>query len=410
MMPNAQLPTPNSQAGCSRASVLGIGGWKLGVAAVALATAVACSKPAVEETESEAPVPVKIEAAETGSIRGVLHATGVINPAPDGEMIVVAPEAARIAAIAKAEGDRVARGDVLVRFEIPSLQAEVQRQAAEVQRAQAALANARANQVRQRELFERGIAARKDAEDADRMIADAEAAVGQAEASRAAAVMAAARTVVRANFDGVIAKRFHNPGDLVEPAASDPVLRVIDPRRLEVVASIPLSDARRVVVGASGWLKSEAAGLPDLALKVVSRPAQVELGTATIPVRLVFVGQGNLAAGTPVQVDIDAEQHTNVVLIPAAALVREGEETAVFVAMGEKAQRRPIQIGLTDGTNIEVVSGVKAGEMVIVDGQAGLPDDATITIDTGEEEDAAEKPGDEKPEAGAGDKKEGGEK
>jgi RND family efflux transporter MFP subunit len=366
----------------------------------------------VEETESEAPVPVKVEAAETGSIRGVLHATGVINPAPDGELIVVAPEPARIAEIPKAEGERVARGDVLVRFEIPTLQAEVQRQAAEVQRAQAALANAKANQVRQRELFERGIAARKDVEDADRMVADSEAAVGQAEASRAAAITAASRVTVRAAFNGVIAKRFHNPGDLVEAAASDPVLRLIDPARLQVVASIPLSDSPRVVIGASGWLKSGAAGLPDLALRVVSRPAQVEQGTATIPVRLVFVGQGqgNLAAGTPVQVDIDAEQHTNVVLIPAAALVREGEETAVFVAMGDKAQRRPVQIGLTDGTNIEVLSGVKTGEMVIVDGQAGLPDEAKITIETGEDEDAAEKPADEKPEAGAGDKKEGGEK
>jgi RND family efflux transporter MFP subunit len=372
----------------------------LGVAVVAVAAAT-CSKPAVEETESEAPVPVKVEAAETGSIRGVLHATGTVNPAPDGEMIVVAPEPARIAAIPKAEGERVARGDVLVRFEIPSLQAEVQRQAAEVQRAQAALANAKANQVRQRELFERGIAARKDVEDADRMVADAEAAVGQAEASRAAAITAASRATVRAAFNGVIAKRFHNPGDLVEAAASDPVLRLIDPRRLEVVASIPLSDSSRVVVGASGWLKSGTAGLPDVALKVVSRPAQVDPGTATIPVRLVFVGQGNLAAGTPVQVDIDAEQHTNAVLIPAAALVREGEETAVFVAMDDKAQRRPVQIGLTDGTNIEILSGVKGGEMVIVDGQAGLPDEAKITIETGEDEDA-----DEKPAAGAAGKEE----
>jgi RND family efflux transporter MFP subunit len=366
----------------------------LGVAAVALATAASCSKPAVEETESAAAVPVKVEAAGTGSIRGILHATGTITPAPDGELIVIAPEPGRIAEIPKAEGDRVARGDVVARFEIPSLQAEVQRQAAEVQRAQAALANAKANQVRQRELFDRGIAARKEVEDADRMIADAEAAVGQAEASRAAAITAAARTTVRATFDGVVAKRFHNPGDVVEAAAADPVLRVIDPRRLEVVASIPLSESPRIVIGASGWLKSGAAGLPDLALKVISRPAQVEQGTATIPVRLAFVGQGNLAAGTPVQVDIDAEQHTNVVIIPAAALVREGEETAVFVAIGDKAQRRPVQIGLSDGTDIEIVSGLKAGEMVIVDGQAGLPDDAKIAIDTGEDEDAAEKQAD----------------
>ena len=369
----------------------------LGVVAAILVAVAGCRKAAVEETESAAAVPVKVEAAETGTIRGVLHATGVVNPAPDGELIVIAPEPARIVEIPKAEGERVARGDMLVRFEIPSLQAEVQRQAAEVQRAQAALANAKANQARQRELFDRGIAARKDVEDADRMVADAEAAVGQAEASRAAAITAAARTTVRAAFDGVVAKRFHNPGDLVEAAAGDPVLRVIDPRRLQVVASIPLSESPRVVVGASGWLKSGGAG-PDLALKVVSRPAQVEQGTATIPVRLSFAGQPNLAAGTPVQVDIDAEQHTNVVIIPAAALVREGEETAVFVAMGDKAKRVPVKIGLSDGDRIEITSGVKAGDMVIVDGQAGLPDDAKIMIETGEDEDAAE----EKPAGAAG--------
>ena len=361
---------------------------KLVFLAIALATVSACGKPAAEETESEAPVPVKVETAMRGSMQGVLHATGVINPAPDGELIVIAPEAGRIIDIPRAEGERVGKGDVLVRFEIPSLTAETQRQSAEVQRAEAALATAKANQARQQQLFERGIAARKDVEDADRTVADAQAAVGQAEASRAAAATAAGRSTVRAAFSGVIAKRFHNPGDLVEAAASDPVLRVIDPQRLEVVASVPLSESHRIVVGARGWLKAGATGLPDLALKVISRPAQVEQGTATIPVRLAFVGAATtLAAGTPVQLDINAEQHTNVVIIPAAALVREGEETAVFVVSGDKAQRRPVQTGLTDGGEVEIVSGVKAGDSVIVEGQNGLPDAATVTIDTGEDED-----------------------
>ena len=374
--------------------------------AAALAAGACSSKPAAEETESQAPVPVKVEEATIGSLRGVLHATGVVTPAPEGELIVIAPEAGRIIDIPRAEGERVAKGDVLVRFEIPSLAAEVLRQAAEVQRAQATLATAKANQTRQQQLFDRGIAARKDVEDADRTVADAEAAVGQAEASRAAAVTAAARATVRATFAGVIAKRFHNPGDVVEAAAGDPVLRVIDPRLLEVLASIPLSESPRVVVGARGWLKAGVSGVPDLALKVISRPAQVEAGTASIPVRLAFVGAAatNLSAGTPVQVDIDAEQHTNVVIIPATALVREGEETAVFVVMGDKAQRRPVQVGLTDGTELEIVSGVKAGEMVIVEGQNGMPDNAKIMIETGEDEDEAAT--DDK--AGAGEKGEKG--
>ena len=362
--------------------------WMFGVVAIAFAMA-ACSKQTAEETESEAPVPVKVEEARTGSIRAVLHATGIINPAPEGELIVIAPEAGRIIEITRAEGERVAKGDVLVRFEIPSLAAEVQRQTAEVQRAQAALATAKANQTRQRELFDRGIAARKDVEEADRTVADGEAAVGQAEASRAAAVTAAARATVRATFNGVIAKRFHNPGDVVEAAASDPVLRVIDPRRLEVVASVPLSESPRVTVGAGGWMKAAMTGAPDLALKVISRPAQVEQGTAAIPVRLAFVSPPNLTAGTPAQVDIDAERHTNVVLVPSAAIVREGEETAVFIVTGDTAHRRPVQIGLDDGTDAEVVSGVKTGEMVIVQGQAGLPDGAKISIESGEDEDNA---------------------
>ena len=67
-------------------------------------------------------------------------------------------------------------------------------------------------------------------------------------------------------------------------------------------------------------------------------------------------------------------------LVPAVSVVRDGEETAVFVAAGAKAQRRAVRVGMSDGTSVEILSGVKAGERVIVDGQAGLPDDAAITV------------------------------
>ena len=81
---------------------LEVGVWRLVVLAVAIATAT-CSKQSAEETESDAPVPVKVEEARTGSIRAVLHATGIINPAPEGEMIVIAPEAGRVIEITRAE-------------------------------------------------------------------------------------------------------------------------------------------------------------------------------------------------------------------------------------------------------------------------------------------------------------------
>jgi RND family efflux transporter MFP subunit len=354
------------------------------VSVCVLAGSAGCRTQTEEEVETTTAVAVKTAPATRGSIRGVVHATGIVNPAPGAELVVVAPEAARITEIPYATGDRVRRGDVLVRFEIPASAAEEQKQRAEVVRAEADFENAKAAQARARELFERGVAARKEVEDANRQIANAEAAIAQAKAALAAAQTVAGRAIVRATFDGVVAMRDHNPGDLVEPAASDPVLRVVDPNRLEVVASVPLADSARVQVGASGHLVGAPANTSEVELKARSRPTAVEAGTATVPVRFGFDRPVNIPVGSPVQIDIEAEEHRDVVLVPAAAIVREGEETAVFVANDGKAARRLVRIGLTDGANVEIASGISAGDRVIVDGQAGLPDGADITEQSAE--------------------------
>src|SRR4030095_10483141 len=248
----------------------------------------------------------------------------------------------------KAEGDLVKRGDVLVRFEIPSTAAEVSKQQAEMQRAQARLENARAAQARAHDLFDRGVAARKEVEDADRDFADATADVSGARAAATAAETIAARSVVRASFDGIVAKRSHNPGDLVEAAASDAVLRIIDPRRLEVLASVPVAESLNLKVGAPARIADEPSGLPAAVLKVVARPAAVQEGTATVSVRLSFTAATSYPVGTPVQVAIESGMHDGVVLVPVAAILREGEETALFVVDKTTAHRRVVKTGFED--------------------------------------------------------------
>lgn len=370
------------------------GALRLAFCAALITTTVAvaaCRHESAEEVETTSPVAVRTAAVETATIRASVRATGVVTPAPDAELIVVAPEAARVAEVPHAAGERVRRGDLLVRFEIPSSAAEVEKQQAEVTRAEAGLANATAARTRAQGLFDRGVAARREVEDATRGVADAEAAVAQAQAALKAARAVEQRATVRATFDGVVAKRFHNPGDLVEAAASDPVLRVVDPARLEVVAAVPLTDATLVRIGAAARLvgpeasdatpTTGAAPVTDLTVK--SLPTLVEAGTATVPVRLGLKGGPltpfGIPLGTPVQVDIAAEEHHDVLAVPTAAVVREADETAVFVVTGGKAQRRPVRVGLTDGTRVEIVSGLSAGDRVIVDGQAGLPDGAPVT-------------------------------
>jgi RND family efflux transporter MFP subunit len=340
----------------------------------------ACSHASSDDSDSDATVPVTTATAVIGDVTATIHATGLVTPAPGAALMVVAPEAARIAEIPRAEGDLVHRGDVLVRFDIPSSAAELSRQQAEIRRAEAGLTNAQAAETRAQDLFARGVAARKEVEDAARAVADAQAALASARASAQAAEAVVARSVARATFDGIVSERTHNPGDLVDPS-SGPVLQVVDPNRLEVVAQIALADVARgrVRVGASAHIvgADDAAGP---ALRVVSRPAAVQSTTATVPVRLAFARTSPYPVGSPVEVTIDAETHRGVTLVPAAAVVHEGNEASVFVANGSKAERRAVQVGLQDAEHVEIVSGVKAGEAVLTTNQNGLPDGAAIAV------------------------------
>src|SRR4029079_1907399 len=113
--------------------------------------------------------------------------------------------------------------------------------------------------------------------------------------------------------------------------------------------------------GAAGRMKNPS-GEGVIGLKVVSRPAAVDPGTAAVPIRLAFSANDVAPVGTPVQITIDAEEHKNAILVPADAVVHEGEEAAVFVAKGEKAERRVVTVGIADAEHAEITSGLKAGE------------------------------------------------
>jgi membrane fusion protein, multidrug efflux system len=344
-----------------------------------LASASACSKPAVEEMETTAAAPVSVITVAPATLEGIVIAAGTVAAAPGADWTIVAPEPARILDMPKAEGDPVKPGDLLVRFEIPSLSTDVSNRRAEVQQAQARLENAQASVTRLTTLVEHGVAAQKELEDARRELAEATAARAQAASASANASVLASRAVVRARFAGIIARRTHNPGDMVEASASDPILRVIDPSHLQVVAAVAIADLARIRVGDGARVLIPGVDEP-VSGRVLTRPAAVETGGVSADVRIAFAGTTLAAAGTPVRVEIVAEQKPAALSVPAEAVLTEGDDTYVMVVTADKAQKRKVGVGLRTPKLIEITSGLKADDQVIVKGQQGLPDGATITI------------------------------
>jgi RND family efflux transporter MFP subunit len=345
---------------------------------VGLVAIAGCSRPSVEEVETKAAAPVTTLTVAPQTFEGTVSASGTVTAAPGADLTVTAPEHARIVEITKAEGDRVQKGDVLVRFEIPSLETDVTTHRGEAQAAQAHVDNAQANVTRLTTLVDHGVAAQKELEDARRDLNEAKAALAQAQGALQNSEVAASRTVVRAQFPGVVAKRAHNPGDMVEATSQDVILRVIDPTKLQVLAAVAIPDLPRVQIGRPARIIVPGAEEPE-AGKVLTRPAAVDQTGVSADVRIAFTEQTKLAAGTPVRAEIVAEQHPNAIVVPAIAVQHEDEDTFVMVAGSDKkAHKRKVTVGLSTPKLIEITSGLKAGEAVIIQGQQGLPDNADI--------------------------------
>jgi RND family efflux transporter MFP subunit len=341
----------------------------------------ACGSPAKEEVLATAPVPVTLETARRGAIHRVVTATGLVKPATGAELVVTAPQSARIVEMPKGVGEPVEKGDLLVRFDIPALQADAASRRADVLRAHSRLTVAQASFERLSGLFARGIAAKREVEDARRELADARASLAESDSARRAAANLSSRATVRAPFAGVVAERAHNPGDQVEPGG-DAVLRLIDPARLQVEAPVPLDQLAGIAVGNRATVRGP--GGATFPARVLARPAAVDPATSAAAVRLAFDAPTSLPAGTPVEVEIAGEEHRDAVVAPTAAVVQEGPQAFLYTVDGEShAHRVEVQLGIAAGPEVEVLSGLAAGDRVVVQGQNGLPDGAVVTPGAG---------------------------
>jgi len=349
---------------------------------VVAAVALGCHKAADETTETSAAVPVEVAEAHIGTVRAVVATTGMADPGPGADWTIIAPAPARVVEITKAEGDRVRKGELLVRFDAPPLRSDLATRSGELAAARARVENARKNEARVALLLEHGIASRKEVEDAQRELREAEAAVRQGSGTQAAAADLVAQTSVYARFNGVVAHRTHNPGDVVEAVATDPVMRVVDPTRMQVTASVPVADLPRISVGEPARIivPGGEAGAAETA-RVISRPASVDVATGTAVVRLGLGSGTRLTAGTPVQIEIQTEEHKDVVIVPSLAIVRDEDKAYVYVlGADQKAHRKPVVLGIVAGEDAEIRSGVVASDKVIVKGQEELPDGAAVTV------------------------------
>lgn len=273
-------------------------------------------------------------------------------------------------------GDRVKAGQLIARIDERDAQAGVLRSDAAVAQAEAEARNARLNAERTRELRNQGFVSQAALDSAETALKAASSGVQAAQAARAQATLARGFGSVTAPFDGIVLATHLEAGDLATPGRPIATLYAPAPLRATVQVGLSRADAARTATRIEVELPGGQRVLPERKTELASADAVSQ--TIEWRLDLPAAATTGLLPGQVVQVHFigSAAPATTAssLRVPAAAVLRRGELTAVYVAQGDVFALRAVRLGADHGSDgVEVLAGIKPGDTVAADAlKAGL--------------------------------------
>ncbi len=364
--------------------------WKAALGAAAVLAALGlpeCSRnPRAAEDENasgaEAVAEVTVVQVRAEEISAVVSVSGTIAAPPNLDARVSAQVPGRVGKMLVAEGDRVSRGETLAKIEEGPFQDQLRQAEAAVEQARATLENARLNRERNDNLFQRGIAARKDVEDARTQQSVSEAALRQAEAARELARLQLARTEVRSPLAGTVVKRFLSVGEQVDGTAAQPIVEVADLAQVELLGNAPAVYLGKIRGGQSLPIVTEAFPGKNFTGRVVAISPAVDPSTSLGLVRIQIANPaGLLRWGMFLMAQIPIETHPHALVIPRQAVYRDEKGQAqVYRVKGSSAEAVAVKLGIEAADRVELLEGVAAGDTLILAGGYGLGAQSKIKV------------------------------
>jgi multidrug efflux pump subunit AcrA (membrane-fusion protein) len=391
--------------------------FRLGVV-VALALGVGgCSKADTAQARSTdgAARPVKVEAVRQDAVPRAVDVVGTLAAV---DQVTISSEAdGKVRAILADLGDRVTAGQVVIQLDNEKQQYTYEQQQAalaralaqygapdpehlpeiektpEAQKASADLVQATQASDRATELFKRTLISQQALDDAQAALQSKRASYNSAlqngknlrasiQASEATMKLAGRQlrdTEIRAPFDGFVEKRLVNLGELVKTQV--PVMTVVRLNPLKVIAEIPEKMAPWIQNGQAVGLRVDAYQDKTFTGKVSRISPAVNTATRAFPFEaLVPNADTILKPGTFARVHIESGKVDTVLTLPYAALQYRYGVNRVFVVQGAKVAMRELTVGERLGDRIEVMSGVKAGDRVVVADVDTLADGSSVTV------------------------------
>jgi RND family efflux transporter MFP subunit len=181
-------------------------------------------------------------------------------------------------------------------------------------------------------------------------------------------------TRIIAPYDGVVARRNIDVGELTEPGPQgQPLFVVVRDDLVRITVNVPEMYATDVEPGDRALIRLQALGVKDFEGKVTRTSWTLDAKNRTLRAEIdVPNAKGTLRPGLYAYATVIVEERPEVMTLPLTAVGRDGERAYCVAVRDGIATRLPIRLGLSDGTHVEVISGVSANDSVAKTGVASL--------------------------------------
>jgi len=337
-------------------------------------------------------VTVSTVKATTGDISEFSNLVGTLKP--NKTVNVIPKMAGKVVQVNFDVGDHVKAGDILFKLDDIDIQNQVKSAEAALKMAEANYTlnkqkyeQSKTDFARYEALYKEGAISQQEYEQmklsvSPDMLKLYEAQLAQAQASYDTALSQLQNTIVTSPINGVVASKSVNVGEMA--ANTMPSFVIVDNSSMFVEVKLTDSLINRVKPGDRLTIKLGDGSEQAVEGVVDTVAPAAEQSTGLFPVKIKIDNKdGSLKAGMTATVVLPSETKKDVVLIPKEAVVIQNTVSVVFTVKDGKAVRNVVTTGISDDKNIEVVSGIKTGDEVIVKGQNLLSGGEKLKIENG---------------------------
>lgn len=332
--------------------------------------------------ESFGTAPVKVYKVKRQRISEKLLYTGLIEAWKE---INITPDVGgKIVQIHVEEGDRVKQGQLLAELDTRAIRLQLEQAKAGVAVADANYKDAKRNMDRMKRLIEENAVSDQQYEKIELAFEAAEAQLQQALAALNLANHGLDVSLMKAPFSGVVASKNAEVGDVINPmmggfSSSSGVLTLMDFSRVKIEIDVSYQDIIRIKKGQVATLK--VAAFPDDIFQGVVSVMNLTADPLTKKFKVKVMVDNHdliLRPNTFGEVILEVSTHENALVIPQKAIL---DQKYIFLALeNSTAERKEVSLGLQNTDMLEIVKGLKEGDLVIVEGNYGLEDGTKIEI------------------------------